>query len=112
MSISKFELSKCAKRSSIILLILAFSACHDANRNNPFDSALTPAVVLQPVRVDSIAGTAALEWSPYSGDQPFSAYCVLRGIQGLVKVDTLIEIDDITRTTYLDTLLKPDLDYL
>ena len=110
--ISKFELSECAKRSSIILLILIFSACHDANRNNPFDSALTPAVVLQPVRVDSTAGTATLEWTPYSGDQPFSAYWVLQGIQGLVKVDTLERIDDITQTTYLDASLEPDLDYL
>jgi hypothetical protein len=45
---------------------------------------------------DSIAGTVTLDWTPYAGDQPFSAYVVQRNIADRVAInvlDTLLAAD-------------------
>ena len=59
------------------LLFLGLVGCYDAPRTNPFDPALTPAVELLAVTVDSTSGSALLEWTPYEGKQPFREYRVL-----------------------------------
>jgi hypothetical protein len=67
---------------AFLVIALAMAACHDAPRNNPFDPALTPSVVLN-VSLNDTTGTALLEWSPFAGSTDFAAYRVLRKVQGI-----------------------------
>ncbi|MBI2504926.1 MAG: fibronectin type III domain-containing protein [Candidatus Latescibacteria bacterium] len=90
---------------------LLLASCYDAPRTNPFDPALTPPVELQ-VALDDTAGTATLTWTRYEGKQPFREYQVLRKVPGLEKVDTLAHLPAVEQTTFVDTTLAPDTDYL
>lgn len=92
----------------ICLWLLAYS--HDSKRDNPLDPELTPAVELQ-VALDDTAGTATLNWTPYEGETPFSAYWVLRKVSGLESVDTLAVINDMSTTTFVDTALSLQTSY-
>ena len=94
------------------LLLVGFVACHDVPRDNPLDPRLTPAVQLLAVTVDNNRGSALLEWSPYQGQQPFAEYRLLRQVQGLVGVDTLERITNVSQTTFQDTTLQPEVEYL
>ena len=98
-------------KSAFSALLLLFPACHDAERSNPFDPQLTPPVTLQ-VALDDTAGTAALTWSRYAGDQAFAAYWVLRQVQGLEKVDTLAFISDLDQTSYVDAKVAQNTTYV
>ena len=90
---------------------LLLASCYDAPRDNPFDPALTPAVELLAVTVDSTRGSALLEWTPYEGKQSFAEYRVLRQVRGLVAADTVAKIADVHQTTFRDTTLRPDVAY-
>ena len=46
-------------------------ACHDTERENPFDPALTPTMELE-VALGYTAGTATLTWTQYVGEQSFA----------------------------------------
>lgn len=94
---------------AVALLLLA--GCHHSPRDNPFDPALTPAVVLQ-VALDDTAGTAALQWTRYEGPQSFKEYRVLRRIADRIQEDTLRHIAAVDSTAFQDTTIAPDLDYL
>ena len=93
------------------LLILVLAACHDAPRDNPFDPELTPAVELE-VALDDTAGTVTLTWTPYEGEQAFAEYRVLRNIAKSTEVDTLVEIAEAVRTSFVDSLLAPNTAYV
>lgn len=94
------------------LLALALMACHEAPRDNPFDPKLTPAVELISVEMDTASSTATLEWTPYAGPQPFWAYWVMRKVHGIEGAVLLAEIPDVERTTFQDTTLAPDTEYV
>jgi fibronectin type 3 domain-containing protein len=106
--ISRFHFGSCV----ILLLaaILLFPGCHDAPRKNPFDPELTPPVELA-VALDATAGTATLTWTPYAGDQAFAGYRVLRNVTKSTEVDTLEVIDEVSRTTFVDSSLAADTVY-
>ena len=93
------------------LLILTLVACHDAPRDNPFDPELTPAVELE-VALDDTAGTLTLTWTPYEGEQSFAEYWVLRNVAERTRVDTLVEIVEAGRTSFVDTSLAPNTAYV
>ena len=90
--------------------LLLLAACHDAPRKNPFDPQLTPAVELT-VALDDTAGTATLTWTPYMGEQTFSAYWVLRNVAKSIEVDTLALIEEVEQTAFVDSSLAPDTAY-
>ena len=92
------------------LLTSIFLGCHDALWKNPFHPALTPAVKVT-VSLDPGTGTAVVDWTPYTGRQPFDEYWILRQLQGLVTVDTLAMIRDLDLTTFTDSLLSPNTAY-
>ena len=93
------------------LLLLALGACgHDAKRDNPLDPQLTPPVELS-VALDDTAGIAMLSWTPYEGEAPFAAYWMLRRPLRLVDIDTLLAIDDVNQTTFLDSAPSPNTAY-
>ena len=95
----------------VVPLLVAAGCSHDTSRDNPLDPQLTPAVEDVTVEVDETTGTATVAWAPYSGQQPFAAYWVLRREAELVKVDT-VRILDVQQTTFRDTTLKPEAEYL
>ena len=90
--------------------LAALGACHDHERNNPMDAALTPAVFITSVNVDTLAGRVDLEWTPYSGSQPFGEYRVVRKAKGMDEV-TLAVLADPTQVAYQDTAVRPQVDY-
>ena len=93
-----------------LIAILLLAACHDTERDNAFDPALTPAVRIE-VSLDDTAGTAALTWTRYAGEQPFAEYWVLRNQLESTRVETLAAILDVARTSYVDTTLAPNTAY-
>ena len=95
-----------------ILICVLLVGCYDGDRNNPFDPELTPVVELGAVAVEDTSGAAILEWTEYEGRQPFEAYRILRKVKGLEAVDTLGVIEDVHRTTFRDTTLAPDVEYV
>lgn len=92
-------------------LLVGLWSCHDASRDNPLDPALTPSVELTAV-LDDTAGTVALVWGRYEGDQPFSEYRVLRHVARSTEVDTLSRLSAVADTTYVDTALAPNTAYV
>jgi len=74
------------------------------------DPQLTPPVQLQ-VTLDDTAGTAAMTWTAYTGDQPFGEYRVQRKIKGMEQWTALDSLGSATQTAYLDTSLEPDTAY-
>ncbi|MBI4529990.1 MAG: fibronectin type III domain-containing protein [Candidatus Latescibacteria bacterium] len=97
---------------AVLILSLGVVTCHKAERNNPFDPALTPAIDLLSVIVDETMGTATLTWTPYQGDQPFAAYRVLRNEAERTVVDTVKVITEVNQTSFVDADLKPNTDYV
>ena len=95
-----------------VLLTLGLLGCYDGQRDNPFDPALTPAVELVSAAVEDTTGSAILGWTEYAGRQPFAAYWVLRKERDRETVDTLKVIEDVHRTTFRDTTLAPDVEYV
>jgi hypothetical protein len=91
--------------------LVVLLACHDHARNNPMDAALTPAVSITAVNVDTLAGLIDLEWTPYSGGQPFAEYRVVRKAKGMDEV-TLAVLADPAQVSYQDASARPDVDYL
>ena len=92
------------------LLLLALACSHESPRDNPMDPQLTPPVQLQ-VTLDDTAGTAAMTWTAYTGDQPFGEYRVQRKIKGMEQWTALDSLGSATQTAYLDTSLEPDTAY-
>ena len=86
-------------------------SCHDADRSNPLDASLTPGVVLEEVQLDSLNAAAVLTWSPYSGDQPFSAYQIKRRFSGTTATEIIRTITDVADTTFRDSSLDVDRAY-
>ena len=102
-----------ALRSGWCLIgLLLLAACHDAPRKNPFDPALTPEVEVTRRALDEKEGTVFLEWTQYSGAQPFKEYRILRKVQGFEAVDTVAFISEVEQTHFTDTDIEPDMDYL
>ncbi|NKB72764.1 MAG: hypothetical protein GKR89_37305 [Candidatus Latescibacteria bacterium] len=95
-----------------ILLLTALGACHETQRDNPLDPELTPAVEIVAARLDTSAGVVLLEWTMYSGRQPFAFYQILRRPQNLTLVDTLAQIDNLNSLAFTDTTLAPQVDYV
>lgn len=91
--------------------MLCLVSCHDAPRKNPFDPELTPAVELAG-SLDDAAGTVALNWTAYVGEQAFAGYRVLRNVAKSTEVDTLATIENVERVTYVDTTLVPNTGYV
>jgi len=91
--------------------ILLLGCSHDAPRDNPLDPFLTPPVTLR-VATDDSAGTAALTWTRYEGQEPFAAYVVLRHAARSTDVDTLDEILEESQGAYVDTSLAPNTAYV
>lgn len=106
---------RCGRRSRrwALLLLLGCTACHEAQRSNPMDPALTAPVSLVRVEMNAASGSVTLEWTPYAGQQPFAAYRLVRKVRGLEEERTVAVIDQpaVTRFTDGDSL-RPDLDYL
>lgn len=98
--------------SRLLVLVLLVAACHDAPRKNPFDPALTPGVELVSASIDSTRGVVDLEWTQYSGQQPFGEYLVLRAILELAAVDTVARITNASLTSFTDTTVSIYQDYL
>ena len=92
------------------LLLVALACSHDSPRDNPMDPTLTPPVELQ-VSLDDTAGTAALTWTRYEGEQPFAQYLVQRKVKGMELWGTLDSLTSLTQVAYLDTALVPDTAY-
>jgi len=95
-----------------LLICVLLLGCYGGDRDNPLDPELTPAVELDAVAVEDTRGAAILEWTEYAGQQPFAAYRILRKERGLEAVDTLGVIEDVHRTTFRDTTLAPDVEYV
>jgi hypothetical protein len=90
---------------ALMALFGLLAACsHDAQRENPLDPELTPAVTLR-VALDDTTGAATLSWTRHAGDQPFAAYLVLRNIANSTLTDTLKEITDADSTGFIDSSL-------
>lgn len=98
------------KRSIAFLGFLLWGCGHDAHRENPVDPSRSPAVSLT-VSLDDSLGAAQLSWSAYDGEEPFSAYWVLRREGELARWDSLSSIDDATRTSFTDTSLTANQTY-
>ena len=97
--------------SSTVIVLLLLVSCHNSKRDNPVDPELTPAVELA-VALSDTAGAATLTWTPYSGDQPFASYRVLRRVQGLEAADTLGTIAAAEQTSFVDSTLAENTTYL
>ena len=93
------------------LLLLCLVACHDAQRENPFDPELTPPVENVEATLNDSSGIAVVEWDAYAGAQTFDHYLVLRKVQGLEAVDTLKVIADQSETRFEDATIGPETDY-
>jgi hypothetical protein len=96
----------------IYTLLLFVMSCHHPRRNNPFDPVLTPAVELLSVTFDPRHGTATLTWSRYNGGQPFQAYQITRRLSTGIVVDRRATIPDIAETTFVDTNVEADHQYV
>lgn len=95
----------------LFLILLGVAACsHDTDRANPVDPQLTAPVQLQ-ASLDDSTGHVRLSWTPYAGDQPFSAYVVLRNVARSLDVDTLGVLTDPDSGTFTDTSLSADTAY-
>jgi hypothetical protein len=91
---------------------LAVASCgHDTARTNPLDPGLTTAVELS-VTGNDTAGTATLNWTPYTGDFPFSSYRVLRNVARSTEVDTLAVVDDAGALSFTDSTAVIGVSYL
>ncbi|MEW6754268.1 MAG: hypothetical protein AB1505_25285 [Candidatus Latescibacterota bacterium] len=98
--------------SGACCLVLGYlAACHDHPRDNPLDPTLTPQVAITTVTVDTLAGTARIEWTPYAGSQPFGEYRVIRKVQGMEADTTLGVLTEVAQTAFEDTTVEPDRDY-
>lgn len=92
-----------------LIALLALVGCsHDAERANPVDPELTPAVTLT-AAVDDTAGTVTLNWTRFAG-QGFAEYQILRASAEQVT-DTLAVLTDVAGTTWLDTTAQDDVSY-
>jgi hypothetical protein len=86
-------------------------SCHDAQRENPVDPELTPAVPGLAITVSDSLGTVQLAWSAYRGAMGFAAYHVLRKEKGLEAVDTLATFGDVQVLAFTDTTAVPEREY-
>lgn len=91
---------------------LLAASCHSPSRDNPLDAGLTPPVLLQPARVDSVHGTVELRWSPYEGDQPFAAYRIGRRVIGEAQGQVRGTLESAQDTVFTDAGLQADVGYL
>ena len=98
-------------RILLFALFPIFAACHDADRTNPFDPQLTPAVDLR-IAPDDTAGTVSLTWTRYAGEQAFAKYRILRNIADRIAVDTLARIADVEQLAFVDTALDLNTAYV
>ncbi len=77
-----------SSRPIILLAMLGLLAgcSHDAQRENPLDPELTPAVILS-VSLDDTTATALLSWTPYEGPFDFAAGSVPGDFSGSIAAD-------------------------
>ncbi len=95
-----------------MIVACLFASCHDASRENPFDSALTPPVEDVRAQISDSTGVALIEWAPYEGQTDFHMYLVMRREKTLVEIDTLAHLGEQAQTAYADTSIRPDRDYI
>jgi hypothetical protein len=118
-------MNRISKNEALLSLVTAASllmaSCHDARRSNPVDPA---GIVDVDIAVSAVEdSTATIAWTPYTGDVEFSHYLVLRRTDELgatadtVEVlddrwvihvsrpDTIARIEDLSVTSYTDTVI-------
>lgn len=93
-----------------LALVVLVGCGHDVARENPLDPSLSTPVQLS-LTVRDTLGVVELSWTAYASEPAFARYRVLRSLQDSRSTDTLVVVEDIGVTVWVDSTVHPDSAY-